>query len=135
MNGLFTILRFMKRLFTCMTLLLLLNTNGIIGQDTVRIPLKTSVKIIQDLGRFDEARVKIVLLEENVRNYKLLIDSYEKSNLQNKEIIQNISMIKDFCKTDLAAMQKKYKSAVRLGRFYLVIAGLAVGFGIFQAFK
>lgn len=97
--------------------------SGITQTDTVRIPLATSVKIIQDLGRLDEARVKIVLLEENERNYKALIASYEKSNQQYKEMMQNAAMITDLCRADLKDIQKKYKAQVR--KFRLVVFGFA----------
>jgi histone deacetylase complex regulatory component SIN3 len=109
--------------------------NSIIAQDTVRIPLPTSVKIIQDLGRLDEARVKIVLLEENIRNYQRLVDSYEQTEIRSKELIRNSQLISDFCKADLAAMNKKYKKEVRIKRLCQVLAIAAGGFAVYQTVK
>jgi hypothetical protein len=125
----------MRRLFTGMILLLLLSMSDIIAQDTVRIALPTSVKIIQDLGRLDEARVKIVLLEENIKNYQRLVDSYEQTEIRSKELIRNAQLISDFCKADLANMNKKYKKEVRIKRLWQVLAIAAGSFAVYQTVK
>jgi hypothetical protein len=125
----------MKRLFISTILLLLLSMSDIIAQDTVRIALPTSVKIIQDLGRLDEARVKIVLLEENIKNYQRLVDSYEQTEIRSKELIRNAQLISDFCKADLANMNKKYKKEVRIKRLWQVLAIAAGSFAVYQTVK
>lgn len=101
-----------------------------IAQDTVKIPLNTSRKIIQDLGRYDEARVKIVLLEQNVENYKTLVSSLEKSLEQSKEINNNSKLITDLCRADNLTLTKQLRGQTRARRFWQVIAGgLAAGIG------
>lgn len=115
---------------------------GITQTDTVRIPVATSLKIIQDLTRLDEARVRIVLLESNIKNYQSVIESQSKiisscerevNNLN--EIGKNKDALYSQLQTDYKALEKKYKGSVRLGRFYLVVAVGAVGFGVWQMLK
>lgn len=127
----------MRKLFINTTILVLLQLSAICQTDTsiVRIPLPIGKEIVRDLGRLDEARVKIVLLEENVRNYKLMVESYEKTNKQYEEMMRNAAMIADLRKADLADMTKKYKGQVRKNRFLFVVAVAAGAFGVYQTIK
>jgi hypothetical protein len=131
----------MKGLFMLTIVLLLLNTSGITQIDTVRIPLPTSVKIIQDLGRLDEARVRIVLLEENIKTYQEVIDAHKAiiNNMKNtakadREILVNTQALSTMYQNDLKIMTRKYKGQVRKARFMFVLSIGAVGFGLYQTF-
>jgi hypothetical protein len=137
MSALNIIQSFMKKSFIGMMILVLLQLIGICQTDTsiVRIPLPIGKEIVRDLGRLDEARVKIVLLEENIKNYQRLVDSYEQTEIRSKELIRNAQLISDFCKADLANMNKKYKKEVRIKRLWQVLAIAAGSFAVYQTVK
>ena len=113
------------------------------SQDTtVRISKPVAIFTAQELIRLDEARIRIVLLESNIKNYQSVIESQSKiisscerevNNLN--EIGKNKDALYSQLQTDYKALEKKYKGSVRLGRFYLVVAVGAVGFGLWQMLK
>ena len=126
-----------------MILLLLSSWKSSFSQDTtVRISKPVAIFTAQELIRLDEARIRIVLLESNIKNYQSVIESQSKiisscerevNNL--KEIGKNKDALYSQLQTDYRALEKKYKGSVRLGRFYLVVAAGAVGFGVWQMLK
>ena len=126
-----------------MILLLLSSWKSSFSQDTtVRISKPVAIFTAQELIRLDEARIRIVLLESNIKNYQSVIESQSKiisscerevNNLN--EIGKNKDALYSQLQTDYKALEKKYKGSVRLGRFYLVVAVGAVGFGVWQMLK
>ena len=126
-----------------MILLLLSSWKSSFSQDTtVRISKPVAIFTAQELIRLDEARIRIVLLESNIKNYQSVIESQSKiisscerevNNLN--EIGKNKDALYSQLQTDYKALEKKYKGSVRLGRFYLVVAAGAVGFGVWQMLK
>lgn len=93
------------------------------------------------MGRLDEARSRIILLEDNIKTYQEIIDAHKAiiSTMKNsaqldREIIASNQAITDMYKSDVKVLTRKYKGQVRKARFMFVISITAVGFGLYQTF-
>lgn len=104
---------------------------------------KLSIKQVDSLIRFSESvktlRERFDLSIKEASTFKSLWqsekESREKDKADYKLMIDGYSAIEASNGAQIRLLTRKYKSAVRLGRFYLVIAGAAVGFAAYTLVK
>lgn len=109
------------------------------NRDTV---YNLSIRQVDSLIRFSE-KVKSLterydFVVQETSTFKSLWQSEKTARAEDKKnyntIIEGFSAIETSHRIQIETLNKKYKGAVRLGRFYLVIAVAGVGFGIYKTF-
>lgn len=101
-----------------------------------------AVEVLKDLTRYDSLKVQYQLLSDNVTRLKQVMEQKDKQLSTYKEnegrlnlVIGNQQLVQKSAEQRYKQLEKKYKTAVRVGRFKVVLLIGAAAFGIYKTIK